>query len=41
MTATDYRDFARAMREKLLREIEVRIGGTPPVRRAAVLLPER
>lgn len=32
MTATDYRDFARAMREKLLREIEVRIGGgAPPI----------
>ena len=26
MSAADYRDFARAMREKLLREIEVKIG---------------
>jgi hypothetical protein len=26
MSAADYRDFARAVREKLLREIEVKIG---------------
>lgn len=29
MTAADYGDFARAMREKLLREIEMRIGAAP------------
>jgi hypothetical protein len=39
MTAADYGDFARAMREKLLREIEVRIGDGTAGNRAAAFAP--